>query len=69
MMPAQGSIDVRVSVISKMAVCDRKWIDTTNLPQNLTLKNSPFRMLDAKNVSISLGMSILCIQAEIYVIP
>jgi len=61
---------VRVSGISKMAGCNRKWIYTTNLPQIVTWWNSirisPVMMLDAKNISIYVGNSLRsCIQAEI----
>jgi len=64
---------VRVSGISKMAACNRMWIYTTNLPQTLMWENiriSPVMMLDAKNIGIAVGISLLpCIQAEICVIP
>jgi len=64
---------VRVSGISKMAACNRKWIYTTNLPQTLAWKRiriSQVMMLDAKNIHIAVGISLLSrIQAEIYVIP
>jgi len=63
---------VRVSGISKMAACNRKWIYATNLPQILTwkiIRISPVMMLDAKNINISIEISLpSCIQAEIYVI-
>jgi len=55
-----------------MAVCNRKGIYTTNLPQTLTRKSiriSPVMMLDAKNMNIAIGISLQSrIQAEIYVI-
>jgi len=63
---------VRVSGISKMAACNRNWINSTYFPQNLTWKSiriSPVMMLDAKNISIFLGIVLpSCIQTEIHVI-
>jgi len=62
---------VRLSVISKMAARNLKWIYTTNLPQTLTWKSIriPVMMLDAKNINIAVGISLLShMQAEIYVI-
>jgi len=53
---------VRVSGISEISACNRKWIYTTNLPQTLTWKSiqiSPVMMLDAKNISMFVGISIL----------
>jgi len=47
---------VRVCGISKMAVCNRKWIYTTNQQHTLTWKSmriNPVITLDAKNISIS----------------
>jgi len=52
-----------------MAACN---LYTTNLPQTLTWKSiqiSPVMMLDANNINIPIGISLLSrIQAEIYVI-
>jgi len=64
---------VMISGISKMAACNRKWINTTNVPQTLTWKGiqiSTVGILDAINKDLAVGISLLsCIQAEIYVIP
>jgi len=63
---------VRVSGISKMAVCHRQSIHTKHLPKHLTWKNiriSPVIMLDAKNISKSVEISLLSrIQADTYFI-
>jgi len=63
----------RVSGIWEMASCNRKWEYTSNPPQTTTQKSiriSAVMMLDAKNVSIAVEISLLSrIQAEIYVIP
>jgi len=53
---------VRVSGISKMAACNRKWIYTTNSPRTLTwkrIRNCPVMMLDAKNFFHSLYIVVL----------
>jgi len=60
---------VRVISILKMAACNQKWIYTTNWLQILTWKSiriSPVILFDAKNISISVGISLLSsIQVEI----